>query len=254
MWARRWGLPVALLAIAACIPEAQLVPLPNAAQTLVGDRDIAVTEGSGVQMMADGQAWRGSPTDLERRVTPVKVRLENHSGRTLRVAYEDFSLEGQSRFTYSAIPPLAMRDASASLEPGSGTGGSGAVGVGVGVGVSGWGPYYHPYGPGWRAWGGYGWGGWGWGGWGWGGWYDPFYGGPYYPGYYPYYQEPLPTRDMLNRALPEGTLGDGGVVVGFLYFQGVADREPSVTLQARLVDANTGETFDSLSIPFAVAR
>jgi hypothetical protein len=232
-----------LLAAAGCVRETQLVPLPNA-QTLAGDQETAVTEDAGVRLVADGDAWKGRPGDLERRVTPVQVRLENRSGRPLRVTYDDFTLEGQSHFRYSAIPPLSMRDSTASLEPGSGTGGSGAVAVGVGV-SSGWGPYYPRY-----AHGGY---------WGWhGGWYDPFWGSPFYGpyGYYPYYyySEPLPTRDMLNRALPEGTLEDGGVVTGFLYFQGVADRERSVTLQAQLVDANSGEPFGSLNIPFEVSK
>jgi hypothetical protein len=57
---------------------------------------------------------------------------------------------------------------------------------------------------------------------------------------------------MLRRALPEGTLEPGGTVTGFIYFQGVSEREGSVTLQARLVDARTGEQFGTLSIPFGV--
>lgn len=241
---RAWGWSLmALLAAAGCVRETQLRPLP-AAQTLAGDESAAVAEEAGVRLVADGHAWKGNPGDLERRVTPVEVRLENHSGRPLRVEYEHFTLEGQSRFRYSAIPPLALRDTYAgSLAPESGTGGSAAVGLSW---SSGWGPYSHRYGFGHRG-----------RFWGWpGGWYDPFWGSPFYGPYaYPYrYSEPLPTKDMLNRALPEGTLEDGGAVAGFLYFQGVADREERVTLQARLVDARTGETFGSLSIPFAVSK
>jgi hypothetical protein len=57
---------------------------------------------------------------------------------------------------------------------------------------------------------------------------------------------------MLRQALPEGTLEEGGSVTGFLYFQDVSEREGRVTLQARLVDARTGEQFGTLSIPFDV--
>lgn len=244
MRARGWSL-MALLAAAGCVKETQLRPLPDA-QTLGGDKEAAVTENAGVRLVADGDAWRGSPGDLERRVTPVEVRLENRSGRPLKIQYGHFALVGESRFRYSAIPPLALRDTSAvSQGPETGTGGSGSVGM---AWRTGWGPYSSGYGFG-RGRGR---------GWGWpGGFYDPFWGSPFYGPYgypYRYYSEPLPTQDMLNRALPEGTLEDGGTVMGFLYFQGVADREASVTLQAKLVDANTGEAFGSLGIPFAVSK
>ncbi|MGZ3461836.1 MAG: hypothetical protein ACXU86_25365, partial [Archangium sp.] len=95
--------------------------------------------------------------------------------------------------------------------------------------------------------------------WGGPGWYDPWYGyGPGFwgPGYYaPYYwapPEPLPTRDMVRKALPEGTLDTGGTLSGFLYFQSVSPQEGRVTLQVRLVDARTGEQFGTLSVPFDV--
>ncbi|NOK22407.1 hypothetical protein HMI50_35890, partial [Corallococcus carmarthensis] len=93
-----------------------------------------------------------------------------------------------------------------------------------------------------------------WGGWG-PGWYGGPWGSPFYSPYYypPYYEQPLPTEDMLNNALPEGTLEPGGTQEGFLYFQGVARREDAVTLQVKLVDAQTGEPFGSLGIPFQVS-
>jgi hypothetical protein len=78
---------------------------------------------------------------------------------------------------------------------------------------------------------------------------DPFYGSPYV-----YCDEPLPTRDMVEQALPEGTLENGGTVAGFLYFHDVSDRERQVLLQARLVDASTGQPFGQLTIPFEVRK
>jgi len=129
---------VALGLIAGCIPEARLQPLPEA-RPLAGDTSAAVAEAHGVRLVADGAAWDGYPKNLERRLTPVEVRLENHSGRALSIRYELF-------------------------------------------------------------------------------------------------------------------VEDGGSVAGFLFFQGVAEREKQVTLQAQLVDASTGEQFGRLSIPFQVAR
>jgi hypothetical protein len=67
-------------------------------------------------------------------------------------------------------------------------------------------------------------------------------------------ETPLPTKDMLEQALPEGTLENGGTVAGFIYFQSIGKREQQVTLQAQLVDARTGESFGRLSIPFQVDR
>ena len=225
----------ALLLAAGCIPETQLRPDPSA-QRLQGDKDAARAEASGVQLVADGAAWKGMPENLERSLTPVRVTLENRSGRPVRLAYGDFALVSpESHFRYAAIPPLTLSGASLS----SGYGGSGRedfLPLGPGPG---WG--YGPYGR--YASGGR---------WGRGPFIGP-YRDPFYP--YPYAaqcEERLPTQDMLEQALPEGTLEDGGRVEGFLYFQGVAARESRVVLQARLVDASSGEPLGTLDIPFQV--
>ncbi|NOJ98084.1 hypothetical protein HMI51_34735 [Corallococcus coralloides] len=225
-----------LMLMAGCAAETKLRPVPEAG-VLQGGKSSAITEEAGVRLTADGSAWQGSPSDLERRVTPVYVRLENHGDRPLRLQYKDFALVGQeSHFRYSALAPLSLRRASSSrdaeeparIRPAMYPRGGMWVGGGYG------------YGP-WRGWGP----GWYGGPWGWG---SPFYGPyPYY------YEQPLPTEDMLNNALPEGTLEPGGTQEGFLYFQGVAHRENAVTLQLKLVDAQTGEPFGSLGIPFQVS-
>ncbi|WP_223765306.1 hypothetical protein [Corallococcus sp. AS-1-6] len=227
-----------LMLMAGCAAETKLRPVPEAG-VLQGGKSSAITEADGVRLTADGSAWQGSPSDLERRVTPVYVRLENQGQRPLRLEYKDFALVGQeSRFRYSALPPLSLRRATSSEDsqaPARYTPAMyprGRVWVGGGYG---YGPY-RGWGPGWY------------GPWGWGNsFYGPYYGPPYY------YEQPLPTEDMLNNALPEGTLEPGGTQEGFLYFQGVARRENAVTLQVKLVDAQTDEPFGSLAIPFQVS-
>jgi hypothetical protein len=168
----------------------------------------------------------------------VEIRLENQSGRTLSIRYELFDLVGESRFHYAALSSLDMKEANE----------AGPVCVAGRVpryswGLhAGWGPrqMWRTRSP-WRPW--------------WPGpFYDPFYDPYYGPPPYVRCEEPLPTEDMLGRALPEGSLENGGTVAGFLYFQGVADRERQVILQARLVDASTGEAFGELRIPFQVRR
>jgi hypothetical protein len=227
---------VMMLVMAGCIPETQLQPRSDA-HSLAGDTSAAVAEGAGVRLIADGAAWKGHPGNLERRMTPVEVRLENQSGRALNVQYELFDLVGESRFHYSALSPMEIERA-----PDAGP-----------TCVAGYMPAY--------SWGlSWGWGpGWGWNGSPWYPWwpgpyYDPFYPPPYWSPPYARCEEPLPTEDMVKRALPEGRLENGGTIAGFLYFQGVADRERQVILQARLVDANTGERLGALTIPFQVRR
>lgn len=62
----------------------------------------------------------------------------------------------------------------------------------------------------------------------------------------------LPTADMLRLAFPEGVLKDDASWTGFLYFDSLGANEHQLTLEARLVDASTGETFTTLRIPFQV--
>lgn len=224
-----------LMLMAGCAAETKLRPMPEAGVLQDKKNSAAITEQEGVRLTADGSAWRGFPSDLERRITPVYVRLENQGQRPLRIQYKDFSLVGQeSRFRYSALPPMSLQratssrdtEAPATISPAQVTLGRGG----------------YAYGP-WRGWGPT-----------WGSpWNRPFYG-PYFSGPPYYYDPPLPTEDMLHNALPEGTLEPGGTMQGFLYFQGVTRREDAVTLQVKMVDAGTGEPFGSLGIPFQVSK
>ncbi len=86
--------------------------------------------------------------------------------------------------------------------------------------------------------------------------YGYWYSYPYWYGapYYARWQVELPTRDMLNAGLPEGTIDDGGQVAGFLYFQRLTNRESQLRFEARLPDARSGETVATISIPLIVAR
>ncbi|OJT19272.1 hypothetical protein BO221_37965 [Archangium sp. Cb G35] len=249
-----WLALAALLLAAGCVTTTTLQPLPS---TPLAQAGVAVAEADGVRLLAAGDAWRGNPSDLGRIVTPVKVHLDNQSGRPLRIDPGSFTLQGGSRFSYAALSPFEMSEEGNAAVGGSGyEGGNVAMSIGVGVGVSpywAWGPgaagWGYPWGPGWYGPGfGPGWYGSYYGP----GWYDPFWG-PYASWYAWPPPEPLPTRDMLRNALPEGTLEPGGTLTGFLYFQNVSGREGTVTLQAQLVDARTGEPVTTLSIPFGVS-
>jgi hypothetical protein len=58
---------------------------------------------------------------------------------------------------------------------------------------------------------------------------------------------------MLEMAIPEGVLEPQGRVAGFLYFQRMNDDLKQITLKADLLNARTGATFGTLSIPFGVS-
>ncbi|ATB29336.1 hypothetical protein [Melittangium boletus] len=221
---------LAAILSAGCATTPTLQPLATSPTTPKG---APLAQEQGVLLVARGDSWRGNPSDLERVLTPVEVRLENHGERPLRIDTADFALVGASRFEYAALKSEQLSDASLTGVGGSGADGqdvNGEEAVGVAPGFA-WGPGF--YGMGWYN-----------------PLYDPFYG-PYAYWYRPPPQ-PLPTRDMLREALPQGTLTPGGTTTGFLYFQSVGDRESQVTLRARLVDARTGEQFGTLDIPFHV--
>src|SRR6266849_2693664 len=80
--------------------------------------------------------------------------------------------------------------------------------------------------------------------------YDPFY----YDRLMAYLPKELPTKDMLAEALPAGVLQPGGRVSGFVYFQGIADRETRVKFEMDLVDANSSEALGHVSLPFDVKK
>lgn len=241
---RRALLLSSLVAFACVHQQLALVPAPDTPQT----RGVAFAEVAGVRAWADGR-WAGAPWDLPEVLTPVTLTLENRSGRAVRLAYEDFSLLGSSGTRYAALPPFSLEAPRSELAP------AGAVRLAD----------YHPAKPvrrppprpvhprihTHRFW------------------IAPPYGGlyvgfPLWPSpwawnaaYYAQWSTAwpgrLPSEDMVQRALPEGALEDGGVVAGALYFQ-YAGREATVQLQVALHDAKSGEALGTLSVPFVVQR
>lgn len=217
----------ALFILTGCVATPELRPSPGA-QVLQGDANAAKASTDGIVLVADGTAWKGTPKNLERSFTPVYIQVENRGNRPLRIEYGAFSLVGTvSRFRYAALPPLSLSDSLHSVNQGTGGSGS-AAGFSSGWGMG----RYRRFGV--------------------GSYMGPFFPDPYYYGYQ--CQEPLPTQDMLQKALPEGTLEPGGQMSGFLYFQGVGHREGQVVLQAQLVDSETGEPLGTLDIPFQVRK
>jgi hypothetical protein len=243
-------------------PKPELVPAPSA-EVLHGKAFAAVATVEGVRVQVDGGAWEADPEDLD-TVVPLQVKVENHSGRPLRLRFRELALVSAEGTRLAALPPLTLegrvlapeppepldedRDAHApspSEEEAGASRGLGGSGLepqppkeplepafdAEGYDVS---PTYGPIWRGLEAWAG------------------PFDADPlYYDTYLAQWPVNLPTEDMLEHALPEGVLKEDGEVAGFLFFQDVPAGMEAVRFQFDLVDAKTGQQFGSVSIPFS---
>ena len=197
---------VALVASAgACATEPELLPASGYASA-IGRRSLAVESRSGVTVTADGSVWDSSPKRLATEVTPVWVTLQNATGRSLRVQYDEFKLRGASGAIYIALAPYVLR-ASRSRPVFEVTDGGYFDKFHVAAYLA---PFY-PWLPVWNG---------------------PL---PYGPSIHSVASRAsLPTASMLDRALPEGVLENSGTASGFLYFQKVDVRESRATFLAGL--------------------
>ena len=195
----------------------QLVPGPGA-QVVEGHEKAATATVAGVTLVVSPDAWRGLPTTLGSLVTPLLVTIDNQSGRPVRVRWEQFALHGPGETRFAARAPLDIE---------------GYVSEPVAAM-----PYAAmPYG----AFG-----------------YDPFWRsglGPYgrhYP-WPPSRRLPLPTHDMVERALREGVVEPHGRTTGFAFFDRATQAKGSpLEFTMDLVDASTNERFAEVRIPFVV--
>lgn len=238
----------ALCAVFAVLVSGCVVPVlvPTGVAVRSGSRDVAFTEAGGVRVWADG-TWSGDPANLPDYVTPVLVTVENRSGRAVRLAYEDFTLLGATGTRYAALPPFSISGpvSDATVRPGtivladyhparpvpqrpvSPRIHSHRFHVAP--------PYAHLY-IGFPLWAGL-----------WA------LNAAYYAHWSAMWPTLLPTDDMLQRAMPEGALEDGGVVSGYVYFQNV-NREATVQLEVQLHDAASAASMGVAAIPFSVRR
>jgi hypothetical protein len=266
--------------VAGCAHEPELKPSVGA-QVLPNQKDVAVAEVAGVQLSVAGDVWKGLPSTLPEVITPLRASVQNQSGRSLRISYQDFALIGSSGFRYVPLPPFSIRGTvnSGLIQAAPAKDGALAAAIESGMLDARVSPYRVQKALAQQASEGrdtqqparqtvivnprfsydrffvaphfaYLYPGlepWPWA---FGPAYDPFYYGRYY-GLWPVQ---LPTQDMLEQALPEGVVESDGSVSGFLYFPAVGKREEQVTFEMKLVDAKTAETFGTARIPFLVKR
>jgi hypothetical protein len=213
----RPALPI-LLTLAACA-HAPTRFLPAGPEYAVeGYPAVASAQASGVRVTVHAGDWQGTPSDLEERLTPVEVHVENDSGRVVRVGPEDFGLLAQNGFHYQALDPREVQRLAGPYRA------AGPVYVGV-YGAYPWPGFWHrrhlhpyPY-----AW------------WGW--W------GPPAVAYWPPPPEPPPPPPA-----PRGTLRSGGDISLLLFFPVPARSLSTAELTARFVD-EAGAPVASVRVP-----
>jgi hypothetical protein len=216
-----------LFALTACVTVAPPLRPADPSQVVAGEPLQAVAEASGVRLQIRAGGWRGWPDDLEDRLTPVEVAVENDSGRALKIEPGLFGLILPNGFRHAGMEPeavrVALRDQYRSRA---------YVAFYAGwYGVYPWPGYYAP----WRrrhypyVW---------WGPWAWG------VAAPVVAVPPPAGPEPRPS--------PEGTLASGGRVSLLVFFDVPARSLASGTFEALLEDT-AGESLGRVRIPLTRA-
>jgi hypothetical protein len=230
-WDRSFPLVLSLsfsfaVVVGAC-GHARVLPAP-AAQTVLGAPTSAVSTQNGVRLAISSDVWHGDPEDLSERLTPMKVRITNNSGKPVRILYEDFAFRGKSGRLYRVRPVVPIDHD----PPESSAGTIKPVYTATNFFVAprlrdvylccdAW-PQSLPRNE------------------------------DLYTRQYRSWKDDPPTRQMKRESLPEGVLADGGVITGFLYFDDVASREKSATFEAHLEDGEGGAEVADLTIPFRI--
>lgn len=223
--AARAATTMAMAALAACGGVPELHPAPGA-ELVRGVPDAARATQAGVQLTAEAGAWGARPLELPAVMTPLRVAIQNGSGRPIRIRHQDFVLLEGDGDRRPAVPPYRIEEQVArTVTPAYAPDGF----------------YLAPYLDGYYDWALYA---------------DPFpYDGTYYGSVYPYYSTirtvQLPTDQMVDFSLAEGVLDPNGHMEGFLYFEKLDGDAGRVRLTMELVDARTQERLGTIEIPFA---
>lgn len=223
-------LPVCLVAQGCANSDLRPAPLAHKAP----GEDAAWAREAGVKVVALAMDDWDGPADIREELTPMKVRINNNSGKPLLVAYNRFSLVADDGKVFRALPlyrlegsdgsDLTLRDPFVMREPRFAQSGFLVA------------PFYAPI-------------------------YSkmkPFGGSiavdrKYYQLYETYYGgKPLPTTEMQRNALPEGVLGHGGYLEGYLFFEEVPSSTHRVTFKYSLIDPSGSSSLGEIRIPYLV--
>ena len=83
---------------------ARLQPAPGA-MVVSGPGQGAEATAAGLRVTAHAQAWKWGPSDLETKVTPLLIELENNGRLPVLVRYNHFWLTDAQGHRFNAMPP-----------------------------------------------------------------------------------------------------------------------------------------------------
>lgn len=197
--------------------SAHIIPdVPNA----------AIAEDSGIRIAAEANDWNAAPDDLVERLTPLKVRIINHSGEPIQILYQQFALVGADGRKYQPLPPAPIAEGAAQAPPVHLVYASSKFFVA---------PRLHGVYPSLDTWS-----------------VPLARDDDFYARQVARWEQDLPSHPMRRMALPEGVLADGGEISGFLYFENATRKERRVTFQADLGAPPQGDAITQIEIPFVV--
>ncbi len=225
----------AVLLILSCATNIKIVPGPGAQNSEVLEGAV-YAEAAGVSILVEAQAWTGRPDILD-KITPLRLTLQNNSGRLLLIRYSEFSITGlSSQNIYAALPPYeitgTLKDPWIILPypfplPSS-----------IDCQKFSVAPYCSRMYPSFPAY------------------QDSFtIDSLYYSRYYTVWAKiDLPTEEMIVKVLPDGVIESGGHASGFLYFEKVSRNEEKLLFTAELIDAVKGTLMGKIEIPLLVIK
>jgi hypothetical protein len=218
---------VAVVSTGAACGHGRLAPGDGA--VLVPDATAAaVGVDAGVRLVASLGDWRGTPTELPERVTPVKIRVVNHGQRSVSILREHIVIEGRRGHRYRVVPAIPLSHATLLA-------GMGPIQPLFSVSKFEIAPRYH----------------------------DIYPSLDVSPSPLPregrgdddvsaLWAERAPDRSLCRMELPEGVLAPEGEITGYLYFEDPTRSEKALTLAADLVSQQSGDTVASIKIPLQV--
>ena len=208
-------------------------------QTINGyNNNVSTKSIDGINIITKVDYWKGDP-QIKNFVTPVHVTISNHSGKPVKISYEQFALLAPDGHRFSALPPF---DISGTLSKPALIQSYKPILVPAftyqGFLLA---PFYSPIYPGIPVMEG-----------------DFFFDPLYYENYYSYWDQveyELPTTKMIDNALPEGVLQNDGEISGYLYFEKLDNTKANrVDFIADLINSKTGKNFATIDIPFNVVN
>jgi hypothetical protein len=215
----------AFVGVVGCVQRSELIPAPEVSTPTEAPK-VATAEVAGVRVLVTPDKWQDQPRRLP-YIQDLHVAVENQSGIPLRLRYSEFELVSATGFTASPLPPYQIRQTAIEpvLHPAFYSHRFRVAPHHV--------QHFPTLGP----------------------WPSRFdFDEGFYRHQYGLWEPHLPTRQMLEVAIPEGVIDDGGQVSGFLYFQELDPDMARVTFTMELINANTGESFGVIRIPFILSE